>query len=160
MVGDPRDRTAYRIAIASLGITLALLLLCICWIVTQQSISTDALTHRCTLEATDCQPALYLTKAEHTPGVPWGLWAALVTLGGLFVGALIPLPLPVLPPRLRWPENKGDQFSWDGLFLVAALLAFFLGALFIGLGSEGSLRWLALGGLLLGLLIPSPAQGD
>jgi hypothetical protein len=129
MAGDPRDKTAYGFAVASLGFALAVLIAGICWVATE---------HR------DLG----------------GLWVALVTLGGLLVGVLIP-----------WQPSRSDLYEDDSptcfsRLATNTLLLLFAGLTFVGavlLASfkpEWSLLCCGVGALLLGLLIPSPAAGD
>jgi hypothetical protein len=152
MVGDPRDRTAYSMAIASLGVALALLLVGICWIVVEHSSSTEFLTHRCPLvKESSCRPAIQIGSVTKAPAIPRGLWIALAGLAGIFVGALISFPLS--PSGFEWPERI--------LYLIATVVIFLAGVLLVATVSSGSsLLGLAIGGILLGLLIPSPTRRD
>lgn len=152
MVGDPRDKTAYGMAIASLGVALALLLLGICWIAVEHSSSTEFLTHKCPLvKANSCRPAIHVDSVTETPGVPRGLWIALAGLGGVFVGALISFPLS--PVGFEWPERI--------LYLIAIVVVLLASVLLmVSALSDRSVLKLVIGAILLGLLIPSPARRD
>lgn len=152
MIGDPRDRSAYGILFATLGLTLTLLIAGICWVATQQGADSTHTT------ITSCEPAdnctflktEVLLRQEHTLD---GLWIALAALGGVLVGFLIPFP-----SWLRRYEGNRDGIllCYIGLALVGAI------AVFVALqGSSAQVTIGALlGGLSLGLLIPSPVQGD
>lgn len=149
MFGEPRDKTAYAIAIASLGLALALLLAGICWVAVQSDSSnaTVECTHECVSQApVHCK----LTACgDDTTVVLDRLWTALAALSGVLVGALIPFSL---------PDLRRGIWQWDpSSRLVALIVAFLTGALILW---ANLLLLFAVGGLLLGLLIPSPASRD
>lgn len=134
MSGDPRDRTAYGIAIASLGLSLAVVMVGICWIATEEK------------------------------SAPGGMWIVASALVGILVGVLIPFS-----PRLKPADssNSGcDVARWPwaatvgGLVIVCLCIA----ALIFGRTHQNSLALYsiatALGGLLIGLPIPSPGRGE
>lgn len=166
MVGDPRDRTAYGLAIAGLGLALVALIVGICWIgtednsVTSSATTTDTFTHKCPLgiQSTKCRPvklehqASEVPQAQKTSGIPRELWAALVALGGVLVGLLIPFPLSAWQSG-PWSRERG----WALFVAVVVLLT---GVLLVTLSPELSLTRIGTGALLLGLLIPSPARGE
>lgn len=159
MVGDPRDRTAYGLAIASLGFALVAVLIGICWIsALEGDPSTTTTTRHCVLhKPIQCESKVSAAAAIKPPLPPDGLWVALAALGGVLVGVLIPLPLatPSLPGRLKLGSPE-----W------ILLAAFALGGLAaaVAIAAQDSLKepfiWCAIGGIFLGLLIPSPARGD
>jgi hypothetical protein len=159
MVGDPRDRTAYGLAIASLGFALVAALIGICWIsALEGDPSTTTTTRHCVLhKPIKCESKVSASAAIKPPLPPDGLWIALAALGGVLVGVLIPLPLATLtlPGRSKLGSTERSLFAAFALggFIVAAAIV-----------AQDSLKepfiWCAIGGVLLGLLIPSPARGD
>ena len=157
MAGDPRDRTAYGLAVISLGLALALLIAGICWIAGESGDPAEVVTHHCGLHTgSDCEPATDFRAAQDPPGVPDELWAALAALGGAFVGVLVPFP-PTVPRRERWRSDRGDEgvavaVVWLALVVLAIVVA--------NRALKDSIALCAFGGVLLGLLIPSPARGD
>src|ERR1700761_3340203 len=66
MLDDPRDRSAYRIAITMLGLALIVAIAGACWV---------AAEHRC------------------LRNIPTEIWFLPVVLGGVLVGIMIPIPL-------------------------------------------------------------------
>lgn len=156
MIGDPRDRTAYAIAFAGLGLAFVVVLAGICWLATHVA-STGSLTHRCALHASGQCSSLRSFRYMAAASVPPGLWAALVALGGVLVGALIPFP--------SWVEPSGRRGCghslWRAVLFLApiAILALAVAELPHTV-AKAHLEELAIAALLLGLLIPSPARGD
>jgi len=65
MIDDPRDRTAYRMAITMLGLALIVTIAGVCWV---------AAVHQC------------------PRNIPAEIWFLPAGFGGVFVGLLIPLP--------------------------------------------------------------------
>lgn len=65
MIDDPRDRTAYRIAITMLGLALIVAIAGVCWV---------AAEHKC------------------LRNIPSEIWFLPAGFGGVFVGLLTPLP--------------------------------------------------------------------
>lgn len=162
MVGDPRDRTAYAIAIAALGLALAVLIAGICWLAVQHGAGTDILSQGCALHPlADCRPEVSIHHDTETPYIPGGLWVALAALGGTLVGALIP-SRPLLP---RLPLSVTRQ-PWLALAIgVICSMLLVAGAVALPGESKGVLLAIdtlaaAAAGLLLGLLIPSPGRGE
>jgi hypothetical protein len=162
MVGDPRDRTAYAIAIAGLGFALALLIVGICWIAVEHSNSTELLTRRCPLlNAIQCRPAIHIDSASEGSGVPPGLWVAVAALSGVLVGALIPSPLwlkanEVVPRDV----DRAWHYLTVGVFVLLGVVAVLI-ALIFGTPSLSAYAVLAsAAGILLGLPIPSPGRGE
>jgi hypothetical protein len=159
VIGDPRDRTAYAVAIAGLGLALVVALTGICWLASQHgAASTDVFTHSCALHTPrHCRPALLISHKTLPLVIPAGLQIAAATLGGVLVGALVPFP--------PWPLGLAGGHDWvyrvcDAvLFAVSIVLLVFIVLYLFGSTTE-SLRTGAALGLLLGLLIPSPARGD
>ena len=184
MIGDPRDRTAYGLAVASIGLALALLVAGICWIAAQHGdsspSSTDVLTLKCPLgEGVKCRPPLHVhvvsAASDAPPRIPGELWAALLALGGVLAGALVPSPLAEREPDFRQrPEKGGGEppgNQWVGhpgsplgrfLPFVPALIAVVLFAVATGFlsKSEWAFFFCATGGLALGLAIPSPVERE
>lgn len=156
MVGDPRDRTAYAIAIAGLGLALAVLLAGICWLAIQHGTGTDILSQKCALHPlAHCRPELSIHHG--TPYIPQGLWIALVALGSFFAGTLIPFPLPFSPVIFGSAPEK--WWLWNTLRIVALLLVLGAAASIVHVIHDSLARYAA-AGLLLGLLAPSPGRGD
>jgi hypothetical protein len=157
MVGDPRDKTAYSIAIASLGLALLLLIGGICWIAAQPGEPAQVIVHRCALAVPiHCRPEVVVNAATDPPGIPDGLGVALAALGGILVGALIPFPPLGTPPKEWMPELR----AWALVLAVVCVVLVALTAVIAQNVSNQSLAWCATGGVLLGLLIPSPARAD
>jgi hypothetical protein len=102
-----------------------------------------------------CESKSVSTDAVKAPPPPDGLWVTLAAFGGILVGILIPLPLaPFLSPARR----KGNR---DWRLLVALAFGAFISLVVAAHDDlEEPFVWCALGGVLLGLLIPSPARGD
>lgn len=157
MIGYPRDRNAYGLAIAGLALALAILIAGICWIAAGSTgAPAEVSTHHCGLHAeSDCEPGTSFRAAHDPVDVPNELWIALAVLGGVFVGVLVPFP----PPGYRgegWsePEARGPLYvlSWTVLITLVAVLA--------ARGFEDSIGWYAIAGALLGLQVPSPASGE
>lgn len=159
MVGDPRDRTAYSLAIASLGFALVTVLIGLCWLSAQDGDPSSTITtHRCVLRGQiHCGSKVVSTAAVKPPQAPDGLWIALAALGGVLVGVLIPLPL----ATLSQPGERKSGDSTRGLLAAFASGAFIVG---LAIAAHDDFKppfvWCAIGGVLLGLLIPSPARGD
>lgn len=162
MVGDPRDRTAYAIAIASLGLALAVLLAGICWLAVQHGTGTDVLSQQCALHPlAHCRPEVSIHQDTDTPYIPGGLWIALAALGGVLVGALIPLPpWPVEPQPAPCPRTQYWLPMCVGsaavLLVAAAAIPGYSRDILLSMGALGA----AAAGVLIGLLIPSPSRGD
>lgn len=163
MVGEPRDRTAYSVAIGCLGLALVILLIGICWIAVENSGHdvTDVFTHKCALDVASCRPALYEHSTISAMSIPDGLWIALAAIGGALVGALIPFSTGALVPDS--PQASYDstawKWKWDFELIVITVLAALAATLVIIVWAD-SLLLFAIAGLLLGLLIPSPARRD
>lgn len=163
MVGEPRDRTAYSVAIGCLGLALVILLIGICWIVVQNSGHdvTDVFTHKCALNVASCRPALYEHSTTFATSIPDGFWIALATIGGALIGALIPFSARTLVPEpiQGLYDSTAWEWEWDPALIVfaAAGLAAATAATLIW---ADSLLLFAIAGLVLGLLIPSPARRD
>jgi phosphotransferase system glucose/maltose/N-acetylglucosamine-specific IIC component len=159
MVGDLRDKGAYALAIAALGLALAILLVGVSWVAAQHDDSTETFTHVCPLgESVHCRPPVYTHTVPHPQDVPEELWYALALLGGVFVGTLVPISAPASSTsRSALPKNGFFREHFDVLFVSVALLAL---AAAVAIKSDDPLPALTLAGLLLGFLIPSPARGD
>ncbi len=161
MVGESRDRTAYGVAFASLGLALAIVLIGVCWLSTERGSTSERIVHGCEVHAPRaCRPSV-LVHRTNSPQIPSGVWVTLALLGGLFVGALIPFPFPrwSSPVRLGAQERCGHAFR-NGAFIVASIAFLAVAAIVASQASAGSLSCSAVGGLLLGLLIPSPTQEE
>lgn len=170
MLNDPRDPGAYRIAIAALGLAVAVVLAGICWIAAVHVARDTVHVERSTVHVVKNDPIheeRVTVKVKKDPAhmemgrVPVELWFVLGALGGVFVGALIPFSL-----RVRSSDSgcacEPDVYE-PALWLIAGALIIFL--IFIVFGIFGhSLRLYALettiAGVLLGLPIPSPGRRD
>jgi uncharacterized membrane protein YedE/YeeE len=157
VIGDPRDRTGYGIAIASLGVALAIVLAGICWIAMQQGDKPVVAVHGCVLlKGIHCSPDISVYR--DTSNAPPGLWVVLAGLAGVLVGALIPLPPRALPSSSR-DMNSPPRWLWPAIVGVAAVVSFV-----VAHDNHESLPFYVAGALLvglsLGLLIPSPGQED
>jgi len=169
MLNDPRDPGAYRIAIAALGLALAVLLAGICWIAAVHVTGDTVQRHKTTVHV-DKRDTVHDERATiHVANdsapmemghVPVELWFALGALGGVFVGALIPFSL-----RMRSSKPgcacEPDVYKPAWWFIGAVVLLVACTWLAI---LEQPVRFYALdatiAGLLLGLLIPSPGRRD
>jgi hypothetical protein len=134
----------------------------VCWIAAQHGDPAQVFIHHCGLHlAVHCKAAVDFTAATDSPQVPDDLWSVLLGLTGVLVGALIPLPFTLSPRRFESPERLLPSMVWLVLSLFATAVVFTAVVLLVSsASSEGSLSSFALGGLLLGLLIPSPARRD
>lgn len=133
MLGDPRDRAAYRIAIASLGLALAI-----------------ALTGVCTIQAI----------GKH---VPQELWFICSAAAGLLAGTLIPFSLRNTASAANVTRGADSSntppVSPEGalaLFVLAGAVA----AVCFGETVTAQMLGVVLGGLVFGLLVPSPSRWD
>jgi hypothetical protein len=157
VIGDPRDRTGYGIALASLGVALAIVLAGICWISVQQGDEPVVAVHGCVLlKGIHCSPDISVHK--DTSDAPPGLWIALAGLAGVLVGALIPLPSRA-PPSSSRDVNSPPWWLWSAIAALAAIASFV-----VAHDNHESLPFYVaaalLVGLSLGLLIPLPGQED
>jgi len=131
MLGDPRDRVAYRIAIASIGLALAVVLAGVC---------TIAAVGRC---------------------VPRELWFICSAISGLLGGTLIPFSLrnAADPGDATQGSRNTPPLSPEGALALLVLVAA-VAAVCFGVTLPVQMLGVALGGLILGLLIPSPSRWD
>lgn len=158
MVGEPRDRTAYAAAFVSLGVALAIVLIGVCWLSTEGNGTFERIVHTCESHSSkSCKPSSFVHRSNSSR-VPPGLWVTLALLGSVFVGALIPFPLP------RWRSTVSTGTCGRGFRTVTLVLASFafllIGVVALRHASEHSLTCCAAAGLLLGLLVPSPARDE
>jgi len=98
VIDDPRDRSAFGIAVASLGLALVVLLAGICWVSTQHGDITVLHERGCALEIpTHCRPESWTTTVAKASDIPSELWVALAVLGAaIFVAVLLCL----IPTRM------------------------------------------------------------
>lgn len=176
MLGDSSNKASYSIAIASIGLALAVLIAGICWIAVQHGESSpssmDVSTLKCPLgDSVKCRPPFHLhmisaATSDASPGIPEELWAALLVLGGVFTGALIPSPFVGRPPDFRASEGLGQKLlrglsAASRLLLIAgAVTLLYLAAIVLSPGSDWTPLLIAGGALLLGLAVPSPSGRD
>jgi hypothetical protein len=178
MLNDPRDPGGYRIAIAALGLALAVLLAGICWIAAVHVTRNTIKRHKTTVHI-DKRDSVHdervTVHAENDPApmemgrVPVELWFVLGALGGVFVGALIPFSLRVRSLEQGCackPDGRTRALgSVLGGLLLVVLLGFFLA---VARGAFGYVRsdlslyvlGATIAGVLLGLPIPSPGRRD
>lgn len=130
MVDDPRDPVAYRIAITLLGSALVAAIVGIAWVCAE---------HRC---------------VRNIPEEIWFLGAA---TGGVFVGALIPIPMPRMSSL-----SAGEKAIFAVVVVVLIALGLVCWTLAVAAVRAGWIEWsilgVATGSLLLGLPIPSPGR--
>lgn len=136
MVDDPRDRKAYQIAIAFLGLALVAILVGVCWV---------AAEHKC------------------IRNIPSEIWFLPAAFGGVFVGMLIPFSFKRrkdLPPasgesRFEWASEaiKGAAFLAVGGLAAGVVGAAVHSLVLCAIGTT-------IGALVFGLLIPSPGRRD
>lgn len=138
MVGDPRDRRTYQIAIAFLGFALATSIVGACWV---------AAEHQC------------------VRNIPPEIWFLPAAFGGVFVGTLIPFsfkrrkdPPPALTSGKSRFEWAREPIAGAASLAVAGLATGVVGAVFgpLALSAVGT----AIGALAIGLAIPSPGRRD
>lgn len=92
MIDDSRNKSALGIAVASIGLSLAVLLAGICWVATQHGDITVFHERGCALGIPiHCRPESWTTTMTGASDIPNGLWFALVAFGAIFIAALIPL---------------------------------------------------------------------
>jgi hypothetical protein len=146
MLKDLRDQGAYRIAIAALGLAVAVVLVGISWVA-----AAHAGAHECRLSQSFHRCAV----------VPVEFWFAGGALGGVFVGALIPFTLRVRSLSPDCASKYVVDLIWGSIMGGTVLVAVCITATVLGL-VENSLPLDALAatvaGVLLGLPIPSPGQ--
>lgn len=135
MLDDPRDVTAYRMAILLLGLSLVATVLGVCWV---------AAEHRC------------------LRNIPEEIWFIPAALGGVLVGILIPFSV---HKRQEPGVHDSPLVCATGaivgalLLAVAAVATGAVGATvdhLLVLSGVGT----ALGGVFFGLFIPSPGRRD
>ena len=159
MIGDPRDKTAFSIAIASLGLALAIALIGVCWLATERGSTTEITISKCPKSSpAKCKSGLSIEHASSGPDVPPGLWLTLVSLGGIFAGTLIPFPLPAWSSTSRDVARDCCSVFWNGMRTLGFFTLLAAGLLVVILARDDSLAACAVGGLLFGLLIPSPLR--
>jgi len=135
LVGDPRDRKAYAIAIAMLGVAFVVAVAGMCWVVAE---------HECLCE------------------IPDEIWFVPAAIGGVFVGILIPFSTrkrrDSTSPDPSF-ESATEAILGASLLAIVAVAAGTVGATvdhLLALCVLGT----ALGGVFFGLFIPSPARRD
>ncbi len=180
MLNDPRDLGAYRIALASLGLAVAVVLAGICWIVVSHAEHHFVLLH---VEKGAGRVVSYPAQSEGGR-VPDGLWLAAGALGGVLVGALIPFAWYIRPVRTRCASRPArcacasnhasasgcacetDVYVYAWRYIVAgAVLVLACAAAFVVGAAGGAHDRLPLytlaattAGIVLGLPIPSPGR--
>jgi hypothetical protein len=136
MTNDPRDPRAFRTGIAFLGLAATVAIAGLAWAVVEY---------------------------QDAGRIPNELWIGAGAIGGAFVGALIHFPMPSVDSPSQ-PDAWKAVLANAGVALVVVLLAAGCGALIVAEAKTASSAWCGLGatagGLLLGLLIPSPGRGD
>lgn len=135
---DPRDKVAYQIAIAALGVALIAAVAGISW-----------------MSFAGCGCDTTAASIE----VPIGVWIVPAALAGVLVGILLPFrSYKPLKERRQKKVEPHTPWRFGAAFLLVALVV----AAVIGV-RENEVLFVpaaAIAGLLLGLPIPSPAQGD
>jgi hypothetical protein len=135
VVDDPRDRTAYRIAIGMLGLALVFTVLGVCWAVAE---------HKC------------------PRNIPEELWFLPAAVGGVFVGALIPFSVYKRKDPNAYDSPlvcAKEVIVGAALLAIAAVATGVVGAIahhLLALSALGT----ALSGVFFGLFIPSPGRRD
>lgn len=130
LVDDPRDRKAYNIGIAFLGLAVTVAVAGISWVCAE---------HWC------------------VKNIPSELWFGAGAIVGAFVGSLIPVPLPRLKKgEWDWALLLFVVLSIGGAFIIGILAA--EQAETESYGRVALL--VTFGGLLLGLPIPCPGRRD
>jgi hypothetical protein len=149
MVGDPRDKGAYQMAVAAVGCALIVVLAGVCVII---AVGKE---------------------------VPQELWSTASALGGGLLGILAPSPSPSTASTERSPLAGKSWFVrglvkvgrglvilgkdlWSNRAIVILLAVFGVSVAFGVAENSSSLQALAgaSGGVLVGMLVPSPAKKD
>lgn len=132
MVGDPRDKWAYRIALGALGLALLVAL-----------------------------SGAVLIVALKIKVHPIGLYVVGAMLAGGLLGVLIPLPWPArVASGVSGDSGSGDSARTLIVAAILILLGIFAATVSVGIvESDVALQTIgaASGGVLLGLFVPSPA---
>lgn len=132
MVNDPRDARAYQIGIAFLGLAVVAVIAGVGWVAVEE----------------------LSVRSE--------LWIGAAAIVGVLVGILIPLPFAGVAASCRklWVEPLVVGF----ISLVVLMMAGGAGAIAASEAHPGSYNWCgfwaAIGGVLLGVSIPSPGRRD
>jgi peptidoglycan/LPS O-acetylase OafA/YrhL len=132
MIDDPRDRTAYRIAITMLGLALIVAIIGVCWV---------AAEHEC------------------LRNIPTEIWFLPLGLGGVLVGILIPFPFyKGKESGAAFRVGVGICVVLVVAFIVAICIGHHHhhGRESLALYAVG----VTIGAVLVGLPVPSPAQRD
>lgn len=135
MVDDPRDETAYRMAILLLGLALVTAVAGVCWV---------AAEHKC------------------LRNVPPEIWFLPAAIGGVLVGVLIPFSI---HKREEPNSHESHLVHATEAIIGAALLALAaVATAAVGAAADHLLSLCgvgaALGGVFFGLFIPSPGRRD
>jgi len=157
VIAGPRDRTGYGIALASLGVALAIVLIGICWIAVQRSDEPEVTVHGCfSTKRVQCSPEVAVRGSTNPPSA---LWVAFGALTGVVVGVLIPFPRESAQPLSEAPSGIPLAWLWPAIVAAAAAVS-----LVVAHDNHESLPFYVAGvlfvGLFVGLLIPSPGQRD
>ncbi len=178
MLNDPRDPGAYRIAIAALGLAVAVVLAGICWIAAVHVARDTVNVQRTTVHVVKNDPIheerVTVNVKKDPDGmemgrVPVELWFVLGALGGVFVGMLIPFSMyrRSLKPGCAC-ESEAYESAWysiagAGVLVVLLVFAICMADRIIG-DIKSDLPLYVVGatiaGVLLGLPIPSPGRRD
>lgn len=162
MLNDPRDPKAYRIAIAALGLAVAVVLVGISWVATVHG-KVLVYVEKGSAHMQKDRTHIQIGHVLETGHVPVELWFAAGALGGVFVGALIPFSVHARSSCSCASERASCKWAWGSIVGALLLVAICVAATILGL-VEGSLALYALGaaiaGVLLGLPIPSPGRRD
>jgi hypothetical protein len=135
LVDDPRDGTAYRMAIMLLGLALVASVVGVCWVVAE---------HQC------------------PRNIPEAIWFVPAAVGGVFVGALIPFSAHKREDPNSHESRlvcAKEAIVGAALLAAAAVATGVVGAAvdhLLALCGVGT----ALGGVFFGLFMPSPARRD
>jgi hypothetical protein len=163
VIGEPRDRGAYGIAIASIGLALSVAILSIAWTTIENDSTTKTAARGCSIHLKKCQ-AVEITSSSSDTHTPDGLWIVLAGLGGALVGTLIPFSLRCKPRYLDENECGLARVPWAAILAGGLVLAAALTALIMGRCNDDSLVLYAMGaafsGLFFGLFVPSPGRRE
>jgi hypothetical protein len=188
MTNDPRDSGAYRMAVAAVGFALIVALAGVCVIIAVNGAATTPhasvmVSHimRAVWPAHPYAPASHVSATTPGPSatVPQQLWTTISALGGGLLGILAPSPAPSAATKGKPAPQDKRRFVrgvikigrglvilgkdiWSNRAIVILLAVFGVSVAFGISDNSAPLQALAgaSGGVLVGMLAPSPGKKD